>query len=98
MNIERKKTEEVEYNKSVLTMVRIGVEPSSVIGVSAPMVLVTLRPEGVHTSQAHPEPKAVLPAFSNSVRNAAYDPKDALMRSATAPVGSPPPPFFMHSQ
>ena len=30
-------------------------------GLSAPIVLVTFKPEGVHTNQAHPEPKAVRP-------------------------------------
>jgi hypothetical protein len=32
-----------------------------VSGLSAPIVFVTFRPEGVYTSQAHPEPKAVRP-------------------------------------
>ena len=36
-------------------------EPSSVSGQSAPIVFVTLRPDGVYTSHAHPDPKAVAP-------------------------------------
>jgi hypothetical protein len=50
-------------------MVNNGTEPSSVNGLSAPMVFVTFKPEGVHTNQAHPDPKAVSPAFKNSVLN-----------------------------
>ena len=46
---------------SQTSMVRRGTDPSSVSGLSAPIVLVTFKPEGVHTNQAHPEPKAVLP-------------------------------------
>ena len=50
-------------------MVRRGTAPASVRGQSAPMVLVTLRPLGVLTSHAQPEPKAVLPAVLNWVTN-----------------------------
>ena len=39
-------------------------------GLSAPMLFVTLRPEGVYTSQAHPEPKAVSPASRNKRQSA----------------------------
>lgn len=46
---------------SQTSMVRRGMEPSSVSGQSAPMVFVTLRPDGVYTSHAHPDPKAVAP-------------------------------------
>ena len=46
---------------SQTSMVRRGTDPSSVSGLSAPIVLVTFKPEGVHTNQAHPEPKAVRP-------------------------------------
>lgn len=45
-------------------------DPSSVSGLSAPMLFVTLRPEGVYTSQAHPEPKAVSPASRNQRQSA----------------------------
>ena len=47
-------------------MVRRGTEPASVNGLSAPMVFVTFKPDGVHTNQAHPEPKAVLPDITVS--------------------------------
>lgn len=47
---------------SQTSMVRRGIEPSSVSGQSAPMVFVTFRPEGVYTSHAHPDPKAVAPS------------------------------------
>ena len=46
---------------SQTSMVRRGMEPSSVSGQSAPIVFVTLRPDGVYTSHAHPDPKAVAP-------------------------------------
>ena len=46
---------------SQTSMVRSGIEPSSVSGQSAPIVFVTLRPVGVYTSHAHPDPKAVAP-------------------------------------
>jgi hypothetical protein len=80
----------------VLTMVSRGVPSSR--GFSAPIVFITFRPLSVSTNQAHPEPKAVLPAASNSALKAAKDPKEAVIMSARGPVGSPPPPAFMQFQ
>lgn len=72
-------------------MVNRGTEPSSVSGLSAPIVLVTLSPFGVHTSHAQPEPKAVSPALMNSARNLSKLPKSLSIMEASFPVGLPPP-------
>jgi hypothetical protein len=58
---------------SQTSMVRRGTEPASVSGLSAPIVFVTFKPEGVYTSQAHPEPKAVSPVQSFNGRGRLSD-------------------------
>src|ERR1700752_5397236 len=50
------------------------------------------------TSQAQPEPNRPIPAAANFVLKSANEPKEDLIASASAPAGSPPPPFFMSFQ
>src|SRR3977135_499132 len=45
--------------------------------------------------QAQPEPTRPTPACANFALKSANEPNADLMASASAPVGSPPPPFFM---
>src|SRR5690625_6215805 len=47
------------------------------------------------TSHAQPEPNRVLAAFENSSLNLSKDPKVLSMASANAPLGLPPPFFFI---
>src|SRR6266853_4519185 len=46
-------------------------------------------------NQAHPEPNRPTPACANFVLKSANEPNADLIASASAPVDSPPPPFFM---
>ena len=67
-------------------------------GRSALPVLVTLRVPPSTTSQAQPLPNWVAPAVLNCSTKASKLPKSALIFSARAPLGWPPPPGFMHCQ
>ena len=51
-----------------------------------------------NTSQAHPEPKRVAPAFANSSLNASKLPNLLSIASASAPDGFPPPSAERSSQ
>lgn len=77
--------------KSILTTVRRGFLESSVIGVSALEVFSMTKRPSTKTNQAQAEPKAVLAAFSNSLRKFSYEPKLELIKSRRRPVGAPPP-------
>src|ERR1035437_8993281 len=46
-------------------------------------------------TQAQPDPNRPTPAAANFVLKSAKEPNADLIASASAPVGSPPPPFFM---
>src|SRR5699024_4076869 len=54
-------------------------------------VLITSSSPLFRTNQAHPEPKRVLAAVSNSSLNLSKLPNVPLILSANSPVGSPPP-------
>lgn len=58
----------------------------------------TLRPAGLCTSQAQPDPKAVFAALEKSLRKFSKLPKSFSISSSKRPVGLPPPLAFMHCE
>ena len=69
-----------------------GVTPSSVIGVPALDVLtISKEPSANLTNQVQLEPKLLTALSLKAAWNASKEPHFALIASATAPVGAPPP-------
>src|SRR5260370_41211957 len=50
------------------------------------------------SNHAQPEPKRPMPAAANFSETPAKDPNVELIAAARFPLGSPPPPFFIHVQ
>jgi len=65
---------------------------------AAPVFTMSTLPSGFFTSHVQPEPKLPTADFWNASLKAPNEPHLALMASASAPLGSPPPAGFMQLQ
>ena len=69
------------------------VPPARVCVWSAAQTLLSVPSRGERESSTQPEPpRSALPMATNSARHLATEPKSRAIASASAPVGSPPPP------